>query len=44
VLCRHVQPALRLPLSVESTVDRLVDAVSAAGFSGLFPHGAHAGR
>ena len=39
VLCRHVQPALRLPFGVEETVDALARAVSADGFEGLFPHG-----
>lgn len=41
ILVRHVQPALRLPLSVERTVDELAAAVDKSGFSGLFPHGAH---
>ena len=41
ILCRHVQPALRLPFSAERTADELASAVERWGFSGLFPHGAH---
>ena len=39
VLCRHVQPDLRLPAGAEQTAARLFDAVAADGFEGLFPHG-----
>ncbi|MGH2686096.1 MAG: acyl-CoA dehydrogenase family protein [Actinomycetota bacterium] len=39
VLCRHVQPALRLPFGSERTVDQLAAAVDRDGFDGLFPHG-----
>ncbi|GAC1311614.1 MAG: hypothetical protein NVSMB12_00130 [Acidimicrobiales bacterium] len=41
VICRHLQPALRLPFGAEHTVSLLVDAISTSGFSGLFAHGAH---
>ena len=43
ILCRHVQPALRLPFSAERAADELADAVAGDGFSGLFPHGADHG-
>jgi hypothetical protein len=39
ILCRHVQPALRLPFSAERTADELAAAVDRSGFAGLFPHG-----
>ena len=39
VLCRHVQPALRLPFGAERTVKELAAAVERDGFDGLFPHG-----
>lgn len=39
ILCRHVQPALRLPFSAERTADELAAAVDRSGFVGLFPHG-----
>lgn len=44
VLTRHVQPALRLPWSAESTAAHLVAAVARDGFAGLFPHGATASK
>lgn len=40
VIARHVQPALRLPSGVESTVTMLADAIRTDGFEGLFTHGA----
>jgi len=43
VLCRHVQPALRLPFGAERTTAALVDAVTSHGFDSLFAHGG-AGR
>jgi hypothetical protein len=39
VLTRHVQPALRLPISAERTAAELATAVARDGFEGLFPHG-----
>jgi hypothetical protein len=39
ILCRHIQPALRLPFSAERTADELAAAVEQSGFAGLFPHG-----
>ena len=39
ILCRHVQPALRLPFSAERTADELAAAVEGWGFEGLFAHG-----
>ncbi|HET6810573.1 MAG TPA: acyl-CoA dehydrogenase family protein [Acidimicrobiales bacterium] len=39
ILCRHIQPALRLPFSAERTADELAAAVERSGFAGLFPHG-----
>ena len=39
VLTRHVQPALRLPLSAERTAAELATAVQRDGFEGLFAHG-----
>ena len=44
VLCRHVQPVIRLPFSAERAVEELAGAVAADGFSGLFPHGGDRGR
>ncbi|HLI24777.1 MAG TPA: acyl-CoA dehydrogenase family protein [Acidimicrobiales bacterium] len=38
ILCRHVQPDLRLPWGSEATAARLLDAAAVSGFSGLFPH------
>jgi acyl-CoA dehydrogenase len=43
VLCRHVQPALRLPFGSERAVELLASAVDDTGFDGLFAHG-RAGR
>ncbi|MFZ6003331.1 MAG: acyl-CoA dehydrogenase family protein [Actinomycetota bacterium] len=40
VLARHVQPAIRLPLSAERTAALLADGIQQHGFEGLFPHGA----
>lgn len=40
VLARHVQPALRLPLSAERTAALLAEGIQEHGFDGLFPHGA----
>jgi len=39
ILARHLQPALRLPTGVESTVTLLADAIATDGFVGLFEHG-----
>jgi hypothetical protein len=39
VLCRHIQPALRLPFGAERTATELADAVDRLGFASLFPHG-----
>ncbi|MFM8890546.1 MAG: acyl-CoA dehydrogenase family protein [Planctomycetia bacterium] len=39
VLVRLVQPALRLPVGVDGTLDALTAAVASDGFVGLFPHG-----
>ena len=39
VLCRHVQPQLRIPFGVERTASELFSAVATLGFAGLFPHG-----
>jgi hypothetical protein len=39
VLCRHVQPALRLPFGSERAVEELARAIEATGFDSLFPHG-----
>ena len=39
VLCRHVQPALRLPFGAERTAAELADAIDATGFESLFVHG-----
>lgn len=39
VICRHVQPLLRLPFGAEATLSALVDAIDATGFESLFPHG-----
>jgi alkylation response protein AidB-like acyl-CoA dehydrogenase len=40
VLCRHVQPALRLPFGAERAVTEMAAAVRRDGFDGLFAHGA----
>lgn len=39
VLTRHVQPALRLPMSAERTATELATAIQRNGFEGLFAHG-----
>jgi len=39
VLCRHIQPALRLPFGSERAVEELAREVDAIGFESLFPHG-----
>lgn len=39
VLARHLQPALRLPISADATVTLLADAIATDGFVGLFEHG-----
>ncbi|MGI8711205.1 MAG: acyl-CoA dehydrogenase family protein [Acidimicrobiales bacterium] len=39
VLCRHVQPLMRLPFGAERTAVELGDAIESAGFAGLFAHG-----
>lgn len=39
VLCRHVQPDLRLPFGAERTASELFSAVARDGFAGLFPQG-----
>ncbi|HEV2369689.1 MAG TPA: acyl-CoA dehydrogenase family protein [Acidimicrobiales bacterium] len=39
VLCRHLQPALRLPFGAERAAEELADAVARHGFAGLFDHG-----
>jgi hypothetical protein len=39
VLCRHVQPALRLPFGAERTATEMARAVRRFGFEALFPHG-----
>ena len=41
ILCRHVQPALRLPFGAERTATELASAIEAHGFESLFPHGGH---
>ncbi|HEY2427885.1 MAG TPA: acyl-CoA dehydrogenase family protein [Acidimicrobiales bacterium] len=38
VLCRHVQPALRLPAGLERTTEELIRAVDRVGFHGIYPH------
>lgn len=43
VLCRHVQPDLRLPFGAERTATELFDAVERDGFEALFPHGGREG-
>ncbi|HZT67843.1 MAG TPA: acyl-CoA dehydrogenase family protein [Acidimicrobiales bacterium] len=40
ILCRHVQPCLRLPFGSERTALELAGAVERMGFDSLFPHGA----
>ncbi|MHB8467421.1 MAG: acyl-CoA dehydrogenase family protein, partial [Acidimicrobiales bacterium] len=42
VLCRHVQPALRLPFGAERTAAEMAWAVGRFGFESLFPHGSAA--
>ena len=39
VICRHIQPLLRLPFGAEATLSALVDAIATTGFESLFPHG-----
>ena len=39
ILCRHLQPALRLPFGAEQTAEELYAAVERHGFDSLFPHG-----
>jgi len=39
ILCRHVQPVLRLPFGAERAAAELAAAVARSGFDGLFPHG-----
>ena len=39
VVCRHVQPALRLPFGSERAVEELAREIEASGFDSLFPHG-----
>jgi len=41
ILCRHIQPQLRLPFGSERTASELFSAAVSLGFSGLFPHGGH---
>lgn len=43
ILCRHVQPDLRLPAGAEQTAADLFNAVVASGFPSLFPHGGGTG-
>jgi hypothetical protein len=38
ILCRHAQPALRLPFGAERTAAEMASAVSRLGFASLFPH------
>jgi hypothetical protein len=40
ILCRHVQPELRLPFGVERTAEEAFSAVERFGFDSVFPHGA----
>ncbi len=42
ILCRHIQPEMRLPFGAERTASELFAAAAAIGFSGLFPHGGSA--
>lgn len=42
IICRHLQPALRLPFGAARAADALFDAVERNGFDSLFPHGADA--
>jgi hypothetical protein len=39
MLCRHVQPELRLPFGSDHTAAVLFDAVATSGFESLFPQG-----
>jgi acyl-CoA dehydrogenase len=38
VMCRHIQPALRLPFGAERTATEMAIEVSRSGFESLFPH------
>jgi hypothetical protein len=42
ILCRHVQPDLRLPFGAEHTAEEAFDAAVRLGLEGLFPHGGSA--
>ncbi|MHB1446340.1 MAG: acyl-CoA dehydrogenase family protein, partial [Acidimicrobiales bacterium] len=39
ILCRHLQPALRLPFGADRAAEALFDSVERHGFESLFPHG-----
>ncbi len=43
ILCRHIQPLMRLPFGAERTASELFAAAAAVGFSGLFPQGGGSG-
>jgi hypothetical protein len=44
ILCRHIQPALRLPSGMAQTTDQLVRAVDEMGFDSLYSHGGEQSR
>jgi len=39
ILCRHLQPALRLPFGADRAAEALFDSIERHGFESLFPHG-----
>ncbi|HVA42761.1 MAG TPA: acyl-CoA dehydrogenase family protein [Acidimicrobiales bacterium] len=43
ILCRHLQPALRLPFGADRAAEALFDSIERHGFESLFPHGGAAG-
>ena len=43
ILCRHMQPALRLPFGADRAAEALFDSIERHGFESLFPHGGAAG-
>ncbi len=39
ILCRHLQPALRLPFGADRAAEALFTSIERNGFESLFPHG-----
>jgi hypothetical protein len=39
ILCRHIQPELRLPFGSDHTAALLFDEMATSGFESLFPQG-----